>query len=131
MSIPNLFIRCTHTGVFPGGRANTASVYIPDLDTGKEFQLRKVPVYVPRGGSIDIPASSHSLLSFNNGVIKKFVTAGILQASLFLQPEIYSNGTRPLATAYPAGVSIWNTSDNAPNWSDGAGNWRDGAGVIT
>jgi len=42
----------------------------------------------------------------------------------------YTNGTRPAANTVPLFTSIWNTSDNAPNWSDGT-NWRDGAGVIT
>ncbi len=131
MSITNIFIRCTHTGVFEDGRPNANPVLITDLDVGYENQLRKVPVYVPFGGYIDIPASSRSLLSFDIGVIRKFTTAGVITSNLFLQPEVYTNLTRPAATAYPAGVPVWNTDDNTNNWSDGAGNWRDGAGNIT
>jgi hypothetical protein len=61
---PALFIQLFHTGVFPDGRANTNPVQITDLDVGYEYQNRKVPVYVPVGGSIIIPASSRSMLSF-------------------------------------------------------------------
>jgi hypothetical protein len=45
--------------------------------------------------------------------------------------RVYSNTTRPLATVFPPGFQIWNSSDNAPNFVDSAGNWRDAAGVIT
>ncbi len=131
MSIPNLFIRCTHTGLYADGRTNTGPVQIVDLDVGYENQNRKVPVYVPAGGSIDIPASSRSLLSFDMGSIRKFTTAGVITSALYLQPEVWTNMTRPAATDYPAGTSVWNTDDNALNWSDGAGNWRDSTGIIT
>lgn len=131
MSIPNLFIRCTHTGLFPDGRANTGPVLINDLDVGYEFQWRKVPCYVPVGGHIDIPASSRSLLSFDQGVIAKATTAGLITSKLYLQPEVYDNITRPQATDFPAGTSIWNTDDKALNWSDGAGNWVDYNGIVT
>jgi hypothetical protein len=130
MTTTNLFIRCTHTGLLPDGRPNTSSVFINDLDTGLEFERRKVPCYVPVGGYIDIPVSSRSLLSFHDGTIQHFVAVGVLTANMYLQPEIYDDITRPSATLYPAGVSIWNTSDNALNWSDGAV-WRNASGVIT
>jgi len=45
--------------------------------------------------------------------------------------ESYTDVTRPVATDYQAGESIWNESDNAPNFSDGLGNWRDATGSIT
>ena len=140
MSIPNLYIRCTHTGVFPGGRLNISPIYIQDLDVGYEFQWRKVPCYVPRWanpptntvpGFIDIPASSRSLLSFDNGVIFKATAGGLITSKLYLQPEVYSNITRPQATGFPAGCSVWNSDDKALNWSDGAGNWVDYNGIIT
>jgi hypothetical protein len=131
MSIPNLFIRLTHTGVFPGGHPNTGPILIPDLDVGYEYQWRKVKVYVPFGGHIDIPASSRSLLSFDTGAIAKATAGGLINSKLYLQPETYSNLTRPAATDFPAGSSIWNTDDNTLNWSDGAGAWRDQNGVIT
>lgn len=131
MATPTLFIRATHTGLFQDGRVNTGPVLITDLDTGQENQLRKVPCYVPVGGSIDILATSRALFSFSQGVIRKFVTAGVLTARFFEQPESFSNATRPVAATYPRGVSVWNTDDNALNYSDGSGNWRDGAGNIT
>lgn len=43
---------------------------------------------------------------------------------------VKSNATRGAASAYSAGMMIWNTDDNAPNWSDGSA-WRDAAGNIT
>ena len=135
-----LIIRLTHTGLYPDGRPNTHSVLVNDLDVGYEFQLRKVPCYVPfempapyplhTPGFLDIPASSRSLLSLADGVVKKFVVAGVLTADLFVQPAAFSNITRPAASRYPVGSPIWNTSDNALNYSDGAA-WRDAMGVLT
>ena len=42
----------------------------------------------------------------------------------------YTNLTRPAANTLPAGSSIWNTDDNAPNFSDGTV-WRDAMGTQT
>ncbi|NBR01196.1 MAG: hypothetical protein EBT97_12275 [Actinobacteria bacterium] len=109
----------THTGVYADGRPNTSSVLLTDLDVGYENQLRKVTVYVPPGGSIDIPASSRSLLAFYEGVILKFVQAGVVTARLFLVPEDYTTGTLPPASEYPVGTYIWNTTDSQAYWSDG------------
>jgi hypothetical protein len=44
--------------------------------------------------------------------------------------RVYSNATRPAANTFTAGMQIWNTDDNAPNFSDGT-NWRDAAGLVT
>ncbi len=143
MTIPNLFIRCTHTGFYQDGRPNDSSVLINDLDVGYEQQWRKVPCYVPRWmpvpaypphttGFINIPMSSRSMLSFDQGVIRKAVKAGLILAGMYLQPEVYTNISRPATSVgYPAGTAIWNTDDNALNWSDGAGGWRDYKGVLT
>ncbi len=131
MAITHLTIRCAHTGVFPGGRVNSGPVFISDLDTGLENQLRKVPCYVPFGGFIDIPATSRSLISFESGVIRKFVNAGILTSNLFMVPESWSNADRPSPVGYPAGVSIWNTDDLTANWSGGDGHWYGPDGLIT
>src|SRR5688572_13018052 len=120
------FIRLTHTGLYKDGRPNTKSVHINDLDVGYENQRRKVPIYVPAGGYIDVAMSSRSMLSFEVGAIRKFVNDGVITAKEFFKPESYSSLTRPPASLYPAGTSVWNTSDNAMNWSDGT-NWRDSA----
>ena len=116
---PALFIQLFHTGFFPDGRVNSNPVLVQDLDVGYEYQDRKVPVYVPYNGSIIIPASSRSMLSFQQGAIAKFCQVGILRARMFYQPERFSLATRPPATEYPVGVYIWNTDEDAPNWSDG------------
>ena len=127
----SMFLRLTHTGVHADGRPNLNPVLFNDLDTGLEFQHRKVPVYVPVGGSIEIPASTRSLLSYEDGVISRFVTAGVVTAQLFSPPPpVYTNISRPAATEFPEGVMIWNSDDQAPNFSDGAA-WRDATGGLT
>ena len=130
MATPRLFIRLTHTGLHADGRVNTNPVYVQDLDVGYEYQHRKVKVYVPAGGFIDITASSRSMLSYESGFIAQAVDAGLLTAKMFLQPDTFSNGTRPAASGYPVGAMVWNTDDNAPNFSDGT-NWRDASGGLT
>lgn len=45
-------------------------------------------------------------------------------------PMRFSDDDRPLATEFPVGTRIFNTSDNAPNFSDGT-NWRDSSGNLT
>ena len=94
------YIRCTHTGLTPGGATNTSPVLITDLDTGLENQHRKVPSYVPVGGFIDIPATARSLLSFDNGVLRRFHDAGYIVADL-IEPSaettiIYVDADTPL-----------------------------------
>ena len=138
MSTPQFSIQLTHTGLLPNGKPNTSDVLIDDLETGQDFQLRKVKVYVPvlaggvlgTHGSITIPLSANGLLSFASGVIFKFVSSGVLTAQLFIQLASFNDATRPLASGYPVGSSIWNTSDNAPNFSDGS-IWRDAMGNAT
>lgn len=75
-------------------------------------------------------------------VLKAYVVAGTItlgfteetgdDAAVGLDSTMasYTNGTRPAASAVPIYSSIYNTSDNAPNYSDGT-NWRDSAGSIT
>lgn len=77
-----IFVRLTHTGLLPDGRTNAASVAITDLDTGIEQQNRKVPVYVPVGGSIRVPLTSRSLFSLEQGEIQGFVDTGVLTAEV-------------------------------------------------
>lgn len=124
---PALMIRLTHTGVLADGRPNTAPVLINDLDVGQEQQNRKVPCYVPVGGYLDIPASSRSLLSFEQGTIRKFHQVGVLTAQMFYAPERFDTVNRPSALSYPAGAYIWNETETAPNFADG-GTWMSYAG---
>jgi len=128
MPKPVLLIRLTHTGLHPDGRANIGPVLISDLDVGYEYQHRKVPVYVPLGGHIDIPASSRSMLSFEQGAIQKFDNVNVIRAKMFYVPEPYTTALLPPATEYPAGTHIWNTTEASPNWSDGT-NWVVGKAV--
>jgi hypothetical protein len=130
MSTAQFTLTLSHTGLLPNGQPNLNDVLVNDLETGGQFQLRKVPVYVPVGGSITFPLSANGLLSYANGVISKFVSSGVLTAQLFMQPPIYTDVTRPAATTFPVGAMIYNTSDNAPNYSDGTA-WRDAAGNLT
>jgi len=127
---PSLIIRLTHLGQYADGRTNTSPVQIPDLDVGYERQDRKVPVYVPPAGFIDINASSRSMLSFEQGGIQKFTNAGLIQSRMFYVPESYTTGTLPLASEYPAGVFVWNTTAQTAYWSDGT-NWTVGKATPT
>lgn len=122
---PSLLIRLTHSGVYADGRPNTSAVQIPDLDVGYENQNRKVPVYVPPGGFIDINASSRSMLSYEQGGIAKFTTAGVIFSRMFFIPESYPTASLPLASQYPAGTYVWNSTEATAYWSDGA-NWVTG-----
>jgi hypothetical protein len=119
-----IFIRVTHAGTVPG------SILLADLDTGLEQQNRKVQVYVPFGGTVNIPATSRSIFSYESGNIRKFVNDGKLVANMFSQPDQVTNLSRPPASEYPAGTSVWNSDDAAPNFSDGT-DWRDAAGNLT
>ncbi len=125
-----LIVRLSQTGFLPNGEASNTPVLINDLDVGAEFQLRKERVYVPLSGHIDILATGRVLGSLANGVIAGYVTSGVLNADLFVQPPSFDNAHRPSATNYPIGTAIWNTDDNALNWSDGT-DWRNAAGSVT
>ncbi len=116
---PTLLIRLTHTGLYADGRNNPSPVQIPDLDVGYERQDRKVPVYVPAGGHIDINASSRSMLSFEQGGIQKFTNAGLIRSQMFWVPESYGTAGLPSATGYPVGTFVWNTDEDTAYWSDG------------
>lgn len=67
MGLGILFVRLTHTGKMADGRPNLGPVQVTNLDVGYENQNRKVPTYVPVGGSIDVPLSSRSMLSLSDG----------------------------------------------------------------
>lgn len=118
---PSLVIRLTHTGRYQDGRANLSAVLVPDLDVGYEHQDRKVPVYVPPNGHIDINASSRSMLSFEQGGIRKFTNAGVLEARMFYIPESFATAVLPPAGEYPPGSHVWNTSESQAYWSTGTG----------
>ncbi len=116
----SLFFRLTHTGRHADGRINPSPVQIPDLDVGYEYQHRKVPVYVPVGGFIDIIASSRSMLSFEQGAILKFTNAGLIESQMFYVPESFTTAELPDPHKYPVGTFVWNLTENAAYWSDGA-----------
>lgn len=71
-------VRLKHTGVFGDGRPNAGPVQISDLDTGLENQNRKVPVYVPANGFIDVPLSSRTMLSMQSGSIASLTADGLI-----------------------------------------------------
>lgn len=76
-------IRLIHTGVYADGRPNVSSIYVNDLDEGRDPQTgqnRKVQAYVPAGGFVDIPFSTRSLLSLAEGATKGFIETGQLRA---------------------------------------------------
>lgn len=72
----------------------------------------------------------------SEGHLKELLPNGGVRTTTFNAPmavvvESYTNSTRPSATGRQKGDTIWNESDNAPNFADGAGNWRDAMGNIT
>lgn len=78
-------IRITHTGVYEDGRPHTESIHIDDLNEGRVFQNRKVQVYIPPNQTVDIPFSTRSLLSLDQGDIKGFIERGLITAQFVLR----------------------------------------------
>lgn len=108
MSLP--FIRVTHSGFYPDSRPNTSSILIADVSyTGLEGQNRKAPVYVPFGGSIDLPLSTDVVFSYGQGDIAQYIAGGYVTATIFgLLDEAPIDGTpyaRQNAMWVPASTS--------------------------
>lgn len=125
---PALLIKLSHTGFYADGRTNPTFVYVPDLDVGYEYQTRKVPAYVPPGGFITINASSRSMLSYEQGGIRKLTEAGLIESQMFYVPESYPTTELPSASEYPAGTFVWNTDESTAYWSDGS-SWTIGKAI--
>jgi len=86
------FIRVTHSGLYADGRPNTASVFLTDVNFGFDNQNRKAQAYVPAGGSIDLPYTSESAFSFQQGDICKFTVAGLVESEIVgLVPPVGTN----------------------------------------
>jgi hypothetical protein len=109
------------------GRVNTNPVLINDLDAGYENQRRKVKNYVPVGGFIDIPGTSRSLISFEQGTIRKFHEVGVIIAQMFVTPERFTTAGLPPANQYPSGAYVWDETASTPLFSDGF-NWIPASG---
>lgn len=76
-------VQITHSGFYPDGRPNVSSIFIDDIsDTGQINQNRKVPVYVPVGGSITLPMTDSVLMSYERGAIDQMITVGLITAFL-------------------------------------------------
>lgn len=89
-------LRVSHTGVYADGRVNEGSVLISDLDDGtgeQRFQNHKVPVYVPAGGSLEIPLTSRALFSLVQGAIAGLVEEGIVTALVVSPSSALAGGT--------------------------------------
>jgi hypothetical protein len=109
------FIRVTHSGVYADGRPNTAPILITDVNFGFEQQNRKDPAYVPAGGFIEIPYTSWSAFSYEQGDIFKFQEAGLVSAELV--------GVVP-----PLGTNQAFYQDNPP--ADGSGTYAQSYTVL-
>jgi hypothetical protein len=112
MPDPIFSIRVHHSGLYADGRPNTESILINDLDFGFEHQNRKVPVYVPAGRFIDIPLTSDSLFSVDQGTLGKFADAGLITI------EVLGTGSGGAGTS---GVTVVDGESTAPyengSWS--------------
>jgi hypothetical protein len=102
-----LVVRLVHTGVYADGRPNRSSVFIPDGDWGLSQEHRKTPLYVPAGGFIDVPLTSHTLYSLSKGSIAGFVKTGQLRVETMARLRDPSD----LGGA-GSGVPLWGGGDN-------------------
>jgi hypothetical protein len=80
-----LVARITHTGVYSDGRVNSSSILISDGDSGFAQENRKTPLYVPSGGTVEVPLTSNTLYSLNQGSIRGFVDSGQLEVDVVIQ----------------------------------------------
>ena len=103
-------LKLTHTGLNKDGGPNLNPVLIPDLDVGYEYQLRKVPVYVPVGGSITLPYTSRSMFSVAQGAVKTFVDQGLITAVTLVENAA---GSRPIMNS--ANTINWDPSASVDN----------------
>lgn len=87
MSLSTLVLRLTHTGVDKDDNPFKSSIFIPDLETGLEYQGRKSAVYVPYEGSITIPVANRVAFSMYSGAIKQFVEDGYLTAETLVDVD--------------------------------------------
>lgn len=102
-----LVVRLVHTGFYADGRPNRSSVFIPDGDWGLSQEHRKTPLYVPAGGFIDVPLTSHTLYSLSKGSIAGFVKTGQLRVEMMVRLRDPSD----LGGA-GSGVPLWGGGDN-------------------
>ncbi len=115
----SISIFVTHTGVLPGGRPNTSSVYIKDVDFGFEQQNRKEAAYVPVGGTIRLPYTDKSAYSFTQGDIFGFTSVGIVTSRLSISGVLdYSTSIATTAGVTSVGIGVlqrFDASVLAPN----------------
>lgn len=116
MALSTLVLRLTHTGVDKDNNPFSGSVFIPDLETGLEYQGRKSAVYVPAGGSITIPIANRVAFSMYSGAIKQFVEDGLLTAETLVDSggstSSFSGISSPLVGVGVFDESVTITSGN-------------------
>jgi|AntRauTorcE11897_2_1112592.scaffolds.fasta_scaffold00044_1 hypothetical protein len=85
MAIPpnSLFVRVRHL------KKSTGSIYLNDLDTLENHnQHLKIPVYVPYGGTVDIPLIDSVLISHNRGSLHRHAENGLIEAFIFSNQSV-------------------------------------------
>lgn len=90
-------LRVQHLGLSP------RSIYLTDIDNPEnKLQGRKVKVYVPYLGTIDIPATERALLSYEQGNVRGFIESGYVKAWIVDNPSVLDS--RPSTPTPPPGV---------------------------
>lgn len=90
-------LRVQHLGL------SRRSIYLTDIDNPEnKLQGRKVKVYVPYLGTIDIPATERALLSYEQGNVRGFVQSGYIKAWVVDNPSVLDS--RPAGPAPAPGV---------------------------
>ena len=96
-----LALRIKHSGILPDGKPNRESVLLPDIDSGQESISRKNTVYVPVGGTVIVPFTSHTQYSYQSGSINGFVRLRMLLVDFVFLLRNTSDHGGPLGTGVP------------------------------
>ena len=113
-------------------------VTITNISSGQVF-ISTHYVTLEAGGSIQVRRTLSDL--DKDEQLKSLVTANSVTLAYTAETNdavqvgyeknmVFTNSSRPLATAVKSGTMIFNSTDEAPNFSDGT-NWRDAAGNLT
>ncbi len=118
-AMPNLWTFTNQTVTYSGG-----------IDVYK--QMRNAGTYelvtnISPEGLID--SNAGAICVAGDGVYRKTTGVGTLTGWILLNAEskVYNNTNRPVATLFPPGYQIFNTSTSKPNYSTGTA-WVDAAG---
>lgn len=88
-----IVLQLTHTGTID------SSLYLSDLDKGTDGPAgyrKSGPLYVRKNQTVDLLYTTDVIRSYENGVIKQFITAGYLTAELVIVPLASTSGAESI-----------------------------------